>query len=109
MEKNRTFHLLFFNKTCSDSGVILVLAICLAMVSCSFSGPSRKYDLHTVVSILFEPDSSNVSLDDDVDLSDPEGIMQYACDEEHVWYIVVNNLLAMYYNIEVLNHIVLLL
>ena len=55
---------------------MLVLAICVAMVSCSFPGPSRKYDLDTVVSMLFESDSSNFSEDDDIDLSDPEATMQ---------------------------------
>ena len=44
-----------------------------------------------MVSILFELDSSNVSDDDDIDLSHPEATMQYACDEEqsNVRYIVV--------------------
>ena len=61
------------------------------MASCSFPGPSRKYNLDTVVSMLFESDSSNFSEDDDIDLSDPEATMQYACDEEqsNVRYIVV--------------------
>ena len=61
------------------------------MASCSFPGPSRKYDLDTVLSMLFESDSSNFSEDDDIDLSDPEATMQYACDEEqrNVRYIVV--------------------
>ena len=40
------------------------------MASCSFRGPSRKYDLDTVVSMLFESDSSNFSEDDDIDFSD---------------------------------------
>ena len=89
--KNRTLHLAFFHKSCSNLGVVLVLAIFVAMASCSFPGLSRKYDLDTLVSMLFELDCSNFSEDDDIDLSDPEAIMQYACDEEqrNVRYIVV--------------------
>ena len=45
------------------------------MASCSFPGLSRKYDLDTVVSMLFELDCSNFSEDDDIDLSDPEATM----------------------------------
>ena len=80
-----------FHKSCSNSGVVLVVAICVAMASCSFPGPFRKYDLDTVVSMLFELDSSNFSEDDDIDLSDPEATVQHACDEEqrNVRYIVV--------------------
>ena len=63
-------HLAFFHKSCSNSGVVLVLAISVAMASCSFRGPSRKYYLDTVVSMLFESDSSNFSEDDDIDFSD---------------------------------------
>ena len=58
-EKIELLHLAFHHKSCSNSGVVLVLAICVAMASCSFPGPSRKYDLDSVVSMLFESDSSN--------------------------------------------------
>ena len=62
------------------------------MASYSFPGPSRKYDLDTVVSMLFESDSSNFSEHDNIDLSDPEETRQYVCDEEqsNVRHIVVN-------------------
>ena len=61
------------------------------MASCSFPGPSRKYDLDSVVSMLFESDSSNFSEENDIDVSDPEATMQYAWNEEqsNVGYIVV--------------------
>ena len=41
--------------------------------------------------MLLESDSSNFSEDDDIDLSDPEATMLYACDEEqrNVRYLVV--------------------
>ena len=52
-----------------------------------------------MVSMLFESDSSNFSEHDDVNLSDPEATMQYACDEEQKCQVHSCNIVCWLCNI----------